>query len=81
MVVRTVLTDLERRRIRSYMKTNGERTPALRGLATRCRQYLPTIREDLALIEEFVKHYQEARLAEPRSYPKNPMQARRERNS
>lgn len=58
MVVRTVLTDLERRRIRWYMKTNGERTSALRGLATRCRQYMRSIREDVTLIEEFLKRYE-----------------------
>jgi len=61
VVVRTILTDLERKRIRGYIRADGEKTPALRGLATRCRQYLPGIREDLALIEEFLNIYGTAR--------------------
>jgi hypothetical protein len=54
---KSILSDLERRRIRAFIKADGEKSSAIRGLTTRCQKYLPTIKEDLALIEEFMKHY------------------------
>jgi hypothetical protein len=53
-----ILTDLERRRIRAHIKADGEKASPVTQLATRCRQNLPRIKEDLALIEEFMKHYE-----------------------
>jgi hypothetical protein len=32
----------------------------MRGLATRCRQNLPRIEEDLQLMKEFLSHYERA---------------------
>ena len=52
-----LLTDLERKRIRAFIKADGEKGSAMRGLATRGRQYLPRIEEDLRLIHEFLQHY------------------------
>ena len=53
-----VLTDLERKRIRAFIKADGEKGSAMRGLATRSRRYLPKIEEDLGLIREFLQHYE-----------------------
>jgi hypothetical protein len=60
VVVGSVLTDLERRRIRAFNREDGERTPAMRGLATRCRQNLEEIEKDLELIRQFLRHYEQA---------------------
>jgi len=53
-----ILTDLERKRIRAFNKADGEKSSALRGLATRCREHLPQIKEDLKLIQEFLATYE-----------------------
>ncbi|MGA3405652.1 MAG: hypothetical protein ABSD49_07975 [Candidatus Bathyarchaeia archaeon] len=55
-----LLSELERRRIRAYVKADGKKPSALRGLATRCRQSRKQIQEDLDLIDEFLKHYEES---------------------
>jgi hypothetical protein len=57
----SVLSDLERRRIHSFLKADGDRTSAMRGLATRCRHGLPRIEEDIALIKQFLEHYEKAK--------------------
>jgi hypothetical protein len=54
---KSILSELERRRIRAFNKADGEKSSAIRGLTTRCQKYLPKIKEDLALIEEFLQHY------------------------
>jgi hypothetical protein len=53
----TLLSDLERRRIHAFLKADGERISAVRGLATRCRQNLPRIEADLKLIRDFLDRY------------------------
>jgi len=57
----SVLSELERRRIRAFLKADGEKISAIRGLATRCRQSLPQIREDMRLVQEFLEHYEAAK--------------------
>ena len=57
-----LLTDLERKRIRAFIKADGEKVSAMRGLATRSRQYLPEIEEDLAFIREFLQHYEQEKV-------------------
>ena len=54
---KSILSDLERRRIKVFNKTNGEKESFMTVLATRCRQNLPRIKGDVALIEEFMSHY------------------------
>jgi hypothetical protein len=54
-----LLTDLERKQIRAFIKADGEKVSAIRGLATRCRQNLPQIKQDLGLIQEFLEHYEQ----------------------
>jgi len=57
-----ILTDLEGKRIRAFIKADGEKGSAIRGLATRSRQYLPRIEEDLALIRKFLQHYEQEKV-------------------
>lgn len=52
-----LLTDLERRRIAQYLKADGERDKAVQNLVYRTRKYLPTIRQDIDLLEKLVKRY------------------------
>jgi len=54
----SLLSELERRRIQAFAKADGERTSAMRGLFTRCKQHMPRIERDLKLIEEFFQHYE-----------------------
>jgi hypothetical protein len=54
----SILSELERKRIRAFTKADGEKSSAMRGLATRSRQSLAKIEEDLALIREFLRHYE-----------------------
>jgi hypothetical protein len=57
-----LLTDLERKRIRAFLKADGEKGSAIRGLATRARQFLPSIEEDLTLMHKFLQHYENSAL-------------------
>jgi hypothetical protein len=52
-----ILTELERRRIQSYLKHDGEKASAIRTIATRAKQHMPAIRSDLALLEELLQAY------------------------
>jgi hypothetical protein len=52
-----ILTELERRRIQSYLKRDGEKESAIRTIATRARQNMPTIRSDLELLEKLLQTY------------------------
>jgi hypothetical protein len=52
-----LLTDLERKRIRSYLKADGERDDAIRTLVSRMKHYGPRIKEDLELLERLVQAY------------------------
>jgi hypothetical protein len=54
-----LLTDLEKKRIHAFIKADGKKGSAIRGLATRSRQYLPKIEEDLELIHKFLQHYEQ----------------------
>ena len=52
-----ILTELERRRIQSYLKQDGEKKSAIRTIATRAKQHMPTIRSDLELLEKLLRAY------------------------
>jgi len=56
-MITTILSELERKRMRTFIKADGEKLSGVRGLATRCHQRRQQIVEDLALIDEFLKHY------------------------
>jgi hypothetical protein len=53
-----ILTDLERRRIKTYLKQDGEREAPIRKLVNRGRTYLPQIEADLALVKELLGSYE-----------------------
>ena len=53
-----ILTDLERRRINSYLRQDGEKQAPIRKIANRARNYTPRIREDLALLEKLLATYE-----------------------
>jgi hypothetical protein len=53
-----ILTDLERRRIKTYLKQDGERDDPIRKLVNRGKTYLPQIETDLALVKELLGSYE-----------------------
>jgi hypothetical protein len=52
-----ILTDLERKRIKSYLKADGEKDVNIRQLIMRSRRHIPTIRSDLDLLEKLLATY------------------------
>ncbi len=52
-----VLTDVERRRIKSYLKADGEKETPVRMIAYRAKRYMPIIRSDLDLLEKLLRTY------------------------
>ena len=52
-----ILTDVERKRIRAYLKNVGRKETPLRMIAYRAKRYLPTIRSDLELLEKLLQAY------------------------
>jgi hypothetical protein len=53
-----ILTGLERRRIKIYLKQDGEREAPIRKLVNRGRTYLPQIEADLSLVKELLATYE-----------------------
>lgn len=53
-----ILTDLERKRLKKYLAADGEREAVIRALAMRARKYVPTIKQDLAMLEELLVKYE-----------------------
>jgi len=56
-----ILTEKERKRIQAYLRTDGERSSAIRTIVTRGRQFLPKIEADLALVKELVQAYERSK--------------------
>jgi hypothetical protein len=56
-----ILTDLERRQVKAYLKANGERTHNVHVLVSRSRAYLPHIKSDLELLERFLATYERSK--------------------
>ena len=52
-----ILTDLERKQARAYIKQDGERTLNVQVLVSRVRNYLPQIKADLELLEKLLETY------------------------
>jgi hypothetical protein len=53
-----ILTDLERRQAKAYVKQDGERTLNIQVLVARARKYMPQIRSDLELLDTVLKVYE-----------------------
>jgi cellobiose-specific phosphotransferase system component IIA len=56
-----ILTDLERRQAKAYIKQDGERTLNVRVLTIRARRHLSTIEADLALLKELLATYERSK--------------------
>jgi len=56
-----ILTDLERRQVKAYLKANGERTHNVHVLISRSKVYLPQIKSDLELLERLLATYERNR--------------------
>jgi len=52
-----ILTDAERKRIRSYLRQNGEKEVLIRQLVSRARRQIPVIKADLDLLEKLLVVY------------------------
>jgi hypothetical protein len=48
----SILTDLERRQAKAYVKQDGHRTVNVRVLTIRAQRYLPRIKEDVELLQQ-----------------------------
>ena len=55
---RAILTDLERRQAKAYLKQDGDKTLNIRVMVQRGRTYLPQIRQDLGLLERLLATYE-----------------------
>jgi hypothetical protein len=53
-----ILTDLERRRIKTYLKQDGGREAPIRKLVNRGKTFLPQIEADLVLVKELLSAYE-----------------------
>ena len=56
-----ILTDLERKQARAYVKQDGEKTLNIQVLVSRVRNYLPQIKADLELLEKLLETYERTR--------------------
>jgi len=53
-----ILTELERRQAKAYIKQDGERTVNVRVLTIRAQRYLPRIKEDTELLHQVLDAYE-----------------------
>ena len=56
-----ILTDLERKRVRTFLRADGERESVIRALASRARRHIPQIRKDLELLEGLLATYEKTK--------------------
>ncbi len=54
----SILTDLERKQARLYVKQDGHRTVNIRVLTIRGQRYLPKLKEDLDLLQQVLDTYE-----------------------
>jgi len=52
-----ILTEVERKHIRAYLKQDGEKEIQIRKVVYGARKHLPTIRSDLELLEKLLATY------------------------
>jgi len=53
-----ILTDLERRQAKAYVKQDGQRTLNIKILSLRGRKHLPQIEADLTLLKQVLATYE-----------------------
>jgi hypothetical protein len=54
----SILTDLERKQAKAYVKQDGHRTVNVRVLTIRAQRYLPRIKEDVELLQQVLDTYE-----------------------
>ena len=52
-----ILTAVERKKIRAYLKADGKKERHIAVIATRAKHFIPTIKLDLELLEKFLDCY------------------------
>jgi len=55
-----ILTDLERKKLKAYIKADGAKEGVIRGLVSRARRHLPLLKADLGLLEQLMERYKGA---------------------
>lgn len=58
-----VLTDLERRQAKDFLKHNGAKTPNVQVIVSRVRKYLPSVKADVDLLERLIETYEASKKA------------------
>ena len=58
-----VLTTLERRQAKDFLKHNGAKTPSVQVIVSRARKYLPNIKADVELLERLTETYEASKKA------------------
>jgi len=53
-----ILTELERKKLRAYLRADGEKGSVVRSLASRAKRHLPQIKADLELLEKLLETYE-----------------------
>ena len=56
-----ILTELERKQAKAYLKQDGEKTLNIRVLAIRARKFLPQIEQDIELLKQLAQSYERQR--------------------
>jgi hypothetical protein len=56
-----ILSHLEEKQVKAFLKEDGQKNLNLRVLVLRARRSLPEIRRELALLEKFVRAYDKRR--------------------
>jgi hypothetical protein len=57
-----ILSPLEERQIKTYLKADGEKNLNVRVLVTRAHKYFPQIEKDVALVKELLVTYERKKL-------------------
>ena len=52
-----ILSNLEEKQIRAYLKQDGQKEAPVRNIASRAKKFMPAIRSDLALLEKLLATY------------------------
>lgn len=56
-----ILSPLEERQIKAFLKQDGEKNLNMRVLTSRAKKHLPRIREDLELLQKLLQTYQKTK--------------------
>jgi hypothetical protein len=60
-----ILTEVERRRIKKYLQSDGERSAPIRMVVLRGKRFMPRIETDLALLKQLIDRYERTKAEKP----------------